>query len=73
LSVLTFLPPFFNEIVKPGPTTPLSVGVAELRLKAAPATASATAMQIASTAAAFRFMRLLFDDPLNTPATLVRI
>src|SRR5919201_4153054 len=60
--VLTFFPPFVSEIVKPGPTTPLSVGVDVLRLNAAPAAASATAMTNVSTAAAFLFIRLLFGD-----------
>src|SRR5438094_8485894 len=56
LSVLTFLPPFFNESVKPGPTTPFSVGVGEPRLNAPPATATGTPVQGAQTTAALRVM-----------------
>src|ERR1041385_7439824 len=63
LRVLTFLPPFFREIMTPWPTTPVSCGGDRLRMKAAPAAAKETAMTVTSTAEACLFMRLLFDDP----------
>jgi phosphopantothenoylcysteine decarboxylase/phosphopantothenate--cysteine ligase len=63
LSLLTGLPAFFSEIVKPGPTTPFSVGVLELRLSAVALNTRAATAKAARIARWFRFIPLLSMTP----------
>jgi len=62
-SVFTLLPPLVSEMVKPGPTTPFSVGVLEPPLNAAPAATSAAMRLSARIAAYFLFIPLLSVTP----------
>src|SRR5215510_15120070 len=66
---VTFLPAFFNEMLKPGPTTPLSVGVAA----EADVTTTSAAPSSVTSASRMRSMPLLCEfRPRFAPGMVAR-